>query len=254
MSKRWIWMLGLVFCTMIAGLAVADGNYGVRELTASELKGKAPAERVAMQQAYKARLEDAARKAGWEPGERRAFTPAGREAQAGAVKALGSITYHSGALGTCCLNSQCVGNQFDSALDTSGTVIAPVMMSGTITMATYDMISVGGTGAFLSVFDQQNATTANLITSALQSGVVAGLNTATVSLNYVGSSFLMGIWQFNTDVPAVATGTVGGQGFHGMSINDVVATAFTTLPGTNAAMTAGGNILTPVELLNFEVD
>ena len=248
MSKRWIWMVGIVCCSMIAGMVVAEAP----SWDADAVQGMSRAERLAYQQSFKAQLEDAARQHGWRPGERREFAPAGRQARP-PIKALGSITYHSGALGTCCQNSFCVGNQFD----TGGGL--PVLMSGSVTMATFDMISVGGTAAFVSFFDQQAGTTANAIDSASKGGLATGLNTITwggggTTNTYVGSSFLMGVWQFNTDVPAVASGTVGGAGFHGMSINDIVATGFVR-PGTfNAAFTATGDILTPVELLNFELE
>ncbi len=252
MSKRWIWWLALVCCSGIAGLVLAESA----EWDADAVKSMSKAERLAYQQAYKAELEGAARERGWVPGEKRAFEGAGR--QAGPPrKAAGSITYHSGALGTCCLSSRTVGNQFDFALNPASTAISPVMMSGSITMATFNMIAVGGGAAIFSFYDNQAGTGANFLGS-IGVPAVTGTNTATFTpaLTYSGSTFLAGIWQFTigTDTPAVATGTVGGQGFHGMSINDIVATGFTTLPTLNAAMSISGNVLTPVELLNFEVE
>ncbi len=255
--KRWIGTFGLIFCTLTAGLVVAegDGTYGIGEWDPSAVKGKSVAERQAMQQAYKARLEEAARNAGWEPGERSPFLSAGRQVQPETEKILGQAKYHSGALGTCCQNSFCVGNRFDTA---NG---FPMMRSGSITMATFDMISVGGGGAFLSLFDQLNtgAGTANFVDSVVKTGLVTGLNTVTLpgggTINtYVGRTFLMGVWQFDTDVPAVATGTLFGQGYHGMSINDILGTGYTSLGTLNAAFSIFSDVLTPVELLNFEVD
>lgn len=235
MSKRWIWLVGLVCCAALAGAAIAEN--------AAEWKAMSPADRQAAQQAYKANLE-ANTAAAWTG--KRAFAGVGRQATA-PNKVLGSITYHSGALGTCCQNSFMVGNQFDSALS------EPLEMSGSVTMATFDMITVGGSAAFISLFDQLAGTAANLIISTNVSAMT-GNNVATIAAPYVGSTFLAGAWQFNTDVPAVATGTTGGQGFHGISINDIVGTAFTTLGSLNAAFTATGDVLTPVELLNFDVE
>ncbi len=251
--KRWIWMLGLVLSTLLAGLVLAEGgNYGVGEWDPSAVKGKSPTERRAMQQAYKASLEEAARKAGWEPGERRPFVAAGREVQPEAEKLFGKAKYDSGALGTCCQSSFSVGNRFDTA---NG---FPIMMSGSITQVTVDMIAVAGGAGFVSLFDQLTAGAANPVDS-VSKPMTAGLNVLTfggggTTNTYVGSSFLLGVWQFGGDTPAVATGSLGGQGFHGMSINDVVGTAFTSLGTLNGAIRVVGDVLTPVELLNFEVD
>ncbi len=235
MSKRWIWLVALVCCTALAGVAIAEN--------AAEWKTMSKADRQAAQRAYKADLE-ANTNAAWTG--KRAFASANRQASA-PNKVLGSITYHSGTLGMCCQNSFMVGNQFDSALS------EPVEMSGSITMATFDMISVSGGAAFVSVYDQLTGTAANQVISTNLTATT-GNNTVSFNAAYVGSTFLAGVWQFNTDVPAVATGTVGGQGFHGISINDIVGTAFTTIGSLNAAFTATGDILTPVELLNFDVE
>ncbi len=235
MSKRWIWLVALVCCTALAGVAIAEN--------AAEWKTMSKADRQAAQRAYKADLE-ANTNAAW--AGKRAFAGANRQATA-PNKVFGSITYHSGALGTCCQNSFMVGNQFDTCLS------EPVEMSGSVTMATFDMISVGGGAAFISVFDQLAGTAANVVLSTNLTATT-GNNTVSFSAPYVGSTFLAGVWQFNTDVPAVATGTVGGQGFHGISINDIVGTGFTTIGSLNAAFTATGDIKTPVELLNFDVE
>ncbi len=245
MSKRWIWLVGLICCSAMAGLVLAESV----EIDTEAMKSMSRDERIAYQRAYKAKIQ--ALTQGTQ--KRREFTPAGRQAAA-PNKAIGSITYHSGALGACCLPSFMQGNQFDSALDTSGTVIAPVMMSGSITMATFDMITVSAPSVFLSVYDQQAGTTANFITSILTTAAT-GLNVKTVGpVVYAGTSFLAGAWQGGGDVPAVATGTVGGQGFHGVEINDIVGTGFATIGALNAACAVGGNVLTPVELLNFEIE
>ena len=252
MSKRWIWWLALVCCSGIAGLVLAESA----EWDAEAVKSMSRAERLAYQQAYKAELEKVAREGGWVSGKKRAVESSGRQARP-PRKAAGSITYHSGALVTCCQSSFNVGNQFDFALNPGGTAISPVMMSGSLTMATFNMISVGGGAAFFSVFDNQAGTIANVITSiSVPAATGTNVLTFTPAIPYSGSTFLAGIWQFTlgTDTPAVATGTVGAQGFHGMSINDIFATGFTTLSTLNAAMSVSGIVLTPVELLNFEVE
>ncbi len=185
-------------------------------------EGASRIERLASQRAYKAKLEATARERGWQLGEKREFASSGCQAQA-PNKFLGQIIYHSGMLGSCCQNSFMIGNRFNSALGPSGMTIYPIERSGSFTMATFDMISVAGGAVFLSVFDQLNGTTANPVTS-VNINALTGLNVATLTIPYAGHTFLAGIWQFNTDVPAVATGTVGGQGYHGISINAIVGT------------------------------
>ncbi len=164
----------------------------------------------------------------------------------------GTIQYDSGAVGTAGQSSFCVGNQFDT---TGGA--NPLTASGSVTQIQVSMVGVGGTGAFFSIFHQQAGATANVISSSFISSITPGMNTVGVGpFNYVGSTFLAGMWQFTvgSDTPAVASGTTGGQGFHGMSINDVVGTGFNR-PGTfNAVMRPSGNLLAiPVELTGFEI-
>ncbi|MEM7349699.1 MAG: hypothetical protein AAF657_02760 [Acidobacteriota bacterium] len=257
MAKKWIWMLALVGCTVFAGLAIAEGGMpseADHELDMEALKRMAPAERIAAQQSYKDKLEAAARANGWRPGNRRPFTPVGRQAGT-PIDAAGSITYHSGVLGTCCTNGFTVGNQFNSAITTGGTMIGPVEMSGSVTMATFDLVAVSAPNVFLSFYHNRAGTTAPRIGGSILTTGVTGLNTKTVAISYSGSTFIAGIWNFNGDSPAVATGSVGGQGFHGVSLDDGAGgMSIMDLAGTNAAMSVIGNVLTPVELMSFEID
>ena len=110
----------------------------------------------------------------------------------------------------------------------------------------------------MSFFDQLAGTAANPITS-VSTPLVTGSNTVTLAppVTYVGSSFLVGIWNFTGagDTVNLATGTVGGQGFHGMEINDIVATGFTTISNMNGAVAVSGpDLSTPVELKSFSID
>ncbi len=240
MSKKWIWLVGLVCCSMIAGMVVAEAP----SWDADAAKKMSRDERLAAQRAYKAEVEALS------PGGQKAseFTPAGRQSRP-PNKAFGLISYHSGALGSCCTPSFMIGNQFDTGN------LFPVVMSGSITKATFDMITVAPANVFISFYDQLAGTTANQITSIL-TPATTGLNTAVFGspVSYVGTSFLGGVWQGGGDVPAVATGTAGGQGFHGIEINDIVGTGFATIGSLNAAFQVCGDILTPVELLNFELE
>ena len=172
-----------------------------------------------------------------------------------------NITYDDGSSfpGFTAINSKTIGNRFDSALNPAGTSIEPVEASGSITMATFIMQAADG-NVFFSVFDNINGTTANLVTSLVIPGTTsANTHTFASAVNYTGGPFIAGVWNFNTDNIAAGTGTLGGQGFHGVSINDISGTAYNaTLTsggmGLNALVRVSGNVATPVELLNFEIE
>lgn len=239
----------------LATVSIAEQPSAPR-LDVAALKQMPRAERLAAQRAYKAELEAFARTHGW---QEEAATAAPRAPRTKQVSVPGtSISYHSGTVVAGGNNSNMLGNQFDMASNPGGTACCfPVEASGSVTAATFSMISVSGGAAFFSMYDQVNGTTANAITS-INIAAAAGANTFTFTtpINYVGSSFLAGMWRSGTtgDVPGIATGTVGGQGFHAVVINDVAATGFATVPNMNAAMGVSGNVSTPVELRNFSIE
>lgn len=93
-------------------------------------------------------------------------------------------------------------------------------------------------------------------------GVMTGLNTVSVmspttANNYMNGAFLAGIFQFmpaSTGVD-VDSGTLGGQGFHAVSINDAATgTMLTAIASRNAIFRVSGNVSTPVELINFKIE
>lgn len=252
-----------IFCLLGAFSLTADETTAKPELDLEAMKTMTKEQRLAHQKAYKQQLEDIARAEGWAPQAARGeFKPAERQpaAKVGDAKRVpgSSITYHSGTVGASGVASSLMfGNQYDTALRTDGTMCptgcGPVEASGSITMATFSLVGAAA-NVFFSVYDQVNGTTANQVTSASIPGTV-GNNTTTVALNYVGSSFLAGIWQFGGDSLAAATGTVAGQGFHGVSINDgATGMSFMTISNLNGAMTISGNVATPVELMTFSVE
>lgn len=253
MTKKLTWMVLMVGLVMMAGVMLAEGNtFGV-EWDEEAVKSMSRAERLAYQKEYKAALEAAALKAGLEP---KAHQPSGRTATTQTLVPGTSITYHSGTLSPATTTSVCVGNRFDTALTVMGG-IGPVEMSGSITMVTADLAAASG-NVFVSVYDQLAGTTANQITS-MATPMVTGFNSITLptALNYVGTSFLAGVWNFTGggDTINVATGTVSGQGFHGMSINDGnPGNGFNAFTMTNGAFGVAGNVATPVELMSFSID
>ena len=166
-------------------------------------------------------------------------------------RAMGTITYDDGvATAAPAIGSLCYGNQFNTW---SGN---PAMASGSVTAVDFYIATVSGTAAFVSVLGGPGGgTTAPVLTSVNVTGVVSGAwNTVVFGspLAYTGSSFLAGVWYGGGDVPALGSGSVAGQGFHGMAINDIVGTGFATLPGLNGLVRASGDVL-PVELMTFTV-
>lgn len=182
--------------------------------------------------------------AGFEPSPRVASRPSGGS--------IGTVVYDDGNVSlVSAVTSVTAGNQFDT---NNGN---PLTSSGTIFTATVYWVSVSGGSAWISFYDQQNGTTANFIDDN-NLPASTGFNTYTTfgalggSVNYVGSSFLFGGWNTVGDAPGFSTGS-NGNGFHAMLINDITATGFTRFTDVNAVSSATGNLLIPVELMDFEI-
>lgn len=216
-------------------------------------------ERMTYQRAYKSLVPSLPRM----PNNTRSATASTRQP---AVRVPGTnITYDDGIpTGVAFpVSSVSVGNQFNSGFDGSTTV--PVESSGSITMVTVNMLAVGGGAAFFSVFSNIMGTSANLV-SSMTIPVTTGLNTVTLTpaLNYSNGPFLAGMWNFTaaSDSVAVGTGTVNGQGFHGISINDIAGTGFNSAitsggMGLNGLIRVSGDVLqgaVPVELMDFTIE
>ncbi len=150
------------------------------------------------------------------------------------------------------LSSFSFGNQFSTAAG------SPVNANGSVTQLQFYMASGAGTdGVWVSVFGPVAGTTAPVLSSAFVS-VIAGsatwsTHTFASPVTYTGASFLAGVWYLGGDSVGLGSGTSAGQGHHGMMINDVAGTGFSTLPGLNALVRAGGDVLVPVELMSFSV-
>ncbi len=177
-----------------------------------------------------------------------------------------SITYDNGmAAGPTGQSSFMQGNLFNSGVNgLSGSVIEPVETSGSVTQVVFDMAQVDNGAAFFSIFSAISGTQANVVTSVNIPGLVTGLNTHTFTspVAYSNGPFLAGIWQFGSEAVNVSTGTVNGQGFHGIEINDVAGTGLNTaltLNGSpvNAILRVSGDVLqgsVPVELIDFSIE
>lgn len=217
-------------------------------------------ERLAYQRAYKSLIPNLPRL------PRDPSSTATTSAGQSAVRVPGTnITYDDGVSTGVSVptTSVSVGNMFNSGFD--GTAIEPVETSGSITMVTVNMLGVGGGAAFFSVFSNIMGTAASLV-SSMTIPVTTGLNTVTLTaaLNYTNGPFLAGMWNFTaaSDSVAVGSGSVNGQGFHGISINDITGTGFNSAltsagMGVNALVRVSGDVLqdtVPVELMDFTIE
>jgi len=164
---------------------------------------------------------------------------------------LGTITYDDGTLTAFpAISSYCYGNQFNTA---NG---AGVMASGSVTAVQFFMAPGAGTdNVFLSVFGPVSGTAASVLTSASVPAAsnTFNMHTFATPINYGGASFLAGVWYISGDTVGLGTGTAGGQGYHGMLINDIAGTGFQPLSTLNALVRASGDVMIPVELMTFSV-
>ena len=149
-----------------------------------------------------------------------------------------------------------VGNRFNSNLG------GPLLMTGMVSMATFFPQNGGGPQS-LSFFGPPNGTTAMIIMFFAVSGLVAGqFNAITLAAQVpVGPDFLGTFIGFYGGTPAGLLGmddmTNPGQvGFHAISGIYTVGgtlTNVTMVPNRNAMFRSRGDILVPVELMDFKL-
>lgn len=170
----------------------------------------------------------------------------------------GTIQYDDGVVagGATTPTSFCHGNHFNTAIG------GPVMSNGSVTQLDFYMVGVSG-GAFVSVFGPINGTSGPQLISTNVSGLAGGQfnNFAfTAPINYTGDNFLAGVWLDGggADQVGFGGGTNAAQGFHGAVIDDNFPTgtgiSFALVPSVNYLVRASGNVVTPVELINFEIE
>lgn len=171
-----------------------------------------------------------------------------------ATRAIGTITYDDGIVTAFpTTTSYCYGNRFNTFTGN------PAMANGVVNTLSFFMASGAGTdNVFVSVYGPVNTTAGTapfiddhsvVLTAGSNAWNVAVLPTAA---SYTGASFLAGVWYVAGDTVGLGSGTVGGQGHHGMIINDVVGTGYMPLPTVNALVRPTGDIL-PVELMSFTI-
>lgn len=162
------------------------------------------------------------------------------------------------------------GNNFDSI---SGGPVGGPKNTVTITQLTAFMAIVDGSttgtgGAFATIFGPPVGTIAPSLTSANIAGLQAGtFNTIAIGATITGTNlnFMAGIWNPTAGSTAGTTpcatdcvgfdnsGTVAGQGNHGMAVEDFGGGNFTPSTTANAMLRATGNLV-PVELMSFSID
>jgi hypothetical protein len=170
-----------------------------------------------------------------------------------APHAIGTVTYDTGANNagffpqTSGLN---IGNRFNS--DMGG----PLLMTGQLTMATFFPQAAT---AFITAFGPPNSMgTAANFGSFLISGLIPGtFNSANIGPAAVASDFLAGAWLNGSSVGVgMDNMSVSAQGFHAFQLVTHfpgAGTGFAPIANRNTLVRATGNIIVPVELMNFSV-
>jgi hypothetical protein len=175
------------------------------------------------------------------------------------VRAVGTIQYDSGAFSTSFGGGSIVGNRFDTHTG------LPAIASGTV--STVEAVVVQGasqtssSAGFVLLGPQTGGGGANAIFSSFTTaaGATSTVNFSGLGVNYTGASFFVLFGDFaNSYVPAFGTGTVLGQGHHGVvgytgGMGPNITGTFNLGGGLNAFVRARGNIV-PVELMNWSVD
>lgn len=166
---------------------------------------------------------------------------------------VGTVTYDTGTnnAGFSSGAGTNVGNHFNSALG------GPLLMTGNVASLS---IFPAGTGGYVTVFGPPNTmgTAANLGSFQFLGAAPAAFNVVALPGIPVGPDFLAGLWQNGSQVAVgMDNMTANGQGFHAFNLNTNfpgAGTGFTPIPSRNALVRAIGNILVPVELMNFQIN
>jgi hypothetical protein len=148
-----------------------------------------------------------------------------------------------------------VGNRFNSALG------GPLLAAGTVTMLTVfpanggtQSVSIGSAPSTMGTVMVFDYLTANLMAGQFNAITVAPA--VNVTADFVG----LFLGAFGTTQAAGLLGmsdmATMGQGYHaleGFYLSGMIGTMFQTVPNRNAMLRATGNILTPVELMDFKI-
>jgi hypothetical protein len=183
-------------------------------------------------------------------------TQAARRQGRGTDNVVGTITYDPGAPADTFMSepggNDNIANRFNSA---QGGPLRP----GNLTAVTFFPGNISAT-AIVSVMGPPVGGNATIIGITYLLGIVGNtFNTVNVGPFAVGADFMAGqyVGGFGgTDEVGLRSASVNGQGFHAHQMNFIgtnTATGVTPLPGQNVMFRATGNILVPVELMDFKV-
>jgi hypothetical protein len=175
------------------------------------------------------------------------------------VRAIGTIQYDQGPATTSFGGGSIVGNHFDTHTG------LPVAASGTVSNVQAVVVpgpaQTTSSAGFVLLGPQTGGGGANAIFSSFTAatGATATVNFTGLGVNYTGSSFYVLFGDFASSyIPVLGTGTVLGQGHHGVvgytgGMGPNITGTFNLGGNLNAFVRAGGNIV-PVELMNWSVD
>ncbi len=245
------------------------GVHVSKNITPTSFASMSRAERQAAAQA----LKDA-ESANAGPGFQGTLTTGTRHEASVSRTAAITITYDTGTFSTVGTNPAVAdnfsfGNNFDTV---NGGAIGGGKTQVTITQLTafigiIDGSTTGTGGAFVTIFGPPVGTSAPALTSPYVGSLQAGtFNVIAAGTTLTGTNvgFMAGVWNPGagngsgtdlcaTDCVGFDTGTVGGQGFHGMAVEDLGGGNFTPSTNVNGMIRAAGNLI-PVELMNFSVE
>lgn len=187
----------------------------------------------------------------------RTVTPGARRQGRGTENVIGTITYEPGAPADSFMSepggNNNIANRFNSAL---GGPLRP----GNLTGVTFFPGIVNAT-AIVSVMGPPAGGQATIIGITYLLGIVGNtFNTVNVGPFAVGADFMAGQYVggfAGTDQVGLRSASVNGQGFHAHQMNFVgtnTMTGVVPLPGQNVMFRATGNLLVPVELMDFQVN
>jgi hypothetical protein len=146
-----------------------------------------------------------------------------------------------------------VGNRFNSALG------GPLLMTGMVTMAVI-FPQNGGNNSFTFFGPPNGAGSATQIGAIQVANMLAGVfNTVAVTGITVGPDFLGAFYGQFGGTPGLVgldSNQVNGQGFHAFQATTALPqiTMFAPIANRNAMYRVVGDVLTPVELMNFKIE
>lgn len=176
------------------------------------------------------------------------------------VQVVGTVQYDTGTNvgfqpdGTGLAINRVVGNRFNSALG------GPLLASGMVTMLTVFPANAGP--QYLSVASAPSPGNTLMVLYFVQANMVAGtfnqvaFPTTAVTADFVG--LFMGTFNATqgTGLLGMSDMATMGQGYHALIANyqsSGIATGAAVVPNRNAMLRASGDILTPVELMDFRI-